>query len=75
MKMINGYVGVEDVCFENIENASDVYEVIDALHSKAMEDCGAVDDTTKTSEALDICNKLLEYIGYECENLIGDEDD
>ncbi len=68
--MINGYFGIEDVCFDNIKNANDVYEVIDALHSKAMEDCGAVDDCTKTSEALDVCSKLLEYVGYECENLM-----
>jgi hypothetical protein len=67
--MINGYYGTDDICFDGIESAYDVYEVLDALHSKAMENCGAVDDITKTSEALEICNKLLEYVGFECENL------
>jgi hypothetical protein len=67
--MLNYYTGTEDVCFSNIKSAEDVYEVIDAMHSKAMEDCGAIDDINKTSEALEICEKLLELVGYKCEDI------
>ena len=67
--MMNYYVGVEDTCFDNIKTKEDVYEVLDALHSKTMEDCGAIDDTTATSEALEAMEKILNFAGYECENI------
>lgn len=56
---------------QEIKTALDIYEVLDILHSKAMEDCGATEYDT-TSEALEIMNKLLEHVGYECENMISD---
>jgi len=65
--MINYYVGVEDVCFDNLYTASDIYEVLDAMHSKAMENCGATEDYNKSSEALEVIEKILEIVGYECE--------
>jgi len=46
--------------FGNIETKEDVLKVVDNLHSKAMKDCGATKNPSKTSEALVFTEKLLE---------------
>lgn len=56
----------------DIKTVEEVVDLIDQIHSKAMEGCGAIDDLEKTSPALDFMNKVLDYaqeLQYE-----GDED-
>lgn len=53
------YIEVE--ISEKLETKEDILEVVDALHSKAMEDCGAIDDINKTSPALVLTERLLDF--------------
>jgi hypothetical protein len=56
----------QSYCFGKIETIDDVYEVISALHSEAVEQSIK---QGSASHASNITAQLLETVGYKFENL------
>lgn len=47
--------------FGEVKTKSDVLEVLNQLHTRAMKECGAIDNPSKSSEALEVVENVLAY--------------
>lgn len=60
--MINHYVGTTGFNVSSIESRHDLLDVLDALHSMCMEECGAYEDSNKSSEQLKLMENILNLL-------------
>lgn len=60
--MINNYVGTTGFNVSNIESRDELLEILDYLHSECMEECGAHEDSNKSSEQLKLMENILNLI-------------
>lgn len=60
--MINHYVGTTGFNVSSIKSREELLEILDALHSECMEECGAHEDSSKSSEQLKLMENILNLI-------------
>lgn len=57
---------------EKLNSIEECIELINEMHTLTMESCGALEDDSKNSEALEFMGKVLKF-AYENEYSEGDE--
>ena len=66
--MISFYGVDEGFNVDSIKTLEELYEVLDYMHSMAMEECGAHLDYSNTSDSLKVMTGILDFVGHECED-------